>query len=284
MIDTELLEAKPSATSCTSCAAANAGLSALPTPVFALGQVEPRLTRASVEREFAAVLGRFNSERMLDQQAFHKVISDRSNRYLARNICWVLTVRGIDAYVLLPRDPVDFDALIGSVQPIASSLGICTVIGWKGPLSDPTRCGGLAVPVVSFEQLLSFRRDEFIGALPLPEGKSAEEFSPLANELLDRILQLADNTGATNEHRALNYLVMRHPPLFETTARCYDRGFSLRSVDVKMSRLSGTRSIVDTIFVFKSRAGDADEAYFARVDVSDIFPFIVTRLSPYFDR
>ena len=34
----------------------------------------------------------------------------------------------------------------------------------------------------------------------------------LLAEVLDLILQTADNAGATDEHRALNYLAVRYPP------------------------------------------------------------------------
>lgn len=30
-----------------------------------------------------------------------------------------------------------------------------------------------------------------------------------------RIVQIADNAGATDEHRALNYLVVRYPRIYE---------------------------------------------------------------------
>ena len=50
-------------------------------------------------------------------------------------------------------------------------------------------------------------------------------------------------------------------------------------------RLSdGTRNIVEVIFCFTNRTTDVMEKYFVRVDVTEAFPFLVTRMSPYFDR
>ena len=55
-------------------------------------------------------------------------------------------------------------------------------------------------------------------------------------------------------------------------------------MDVRPSRLSGVRSIVDVIFSYTNRQTNVTEKYFVRVDVTEEFPFLVTRLSPYYDR
>jgi len=95
---------------------------------------------------------------------------------------------------------------------------------------------------------------------------------------------MADNAGATDEHRALNYLVVRYPDIFHTAARAFERNASLTGVDVQPSRLSSTRKIVQVIFSFTDRATDVIEKSFVRVDVSDEWPFLVTKMSPYYDR
>jgi hypothetical protein len=50
------------------------------------------------------------------------------------------------------------------------------------------------------------------------------------------------------------------------------------------SPLSGTRRIVDVIFSYTNRNTDFTEKFFVRVDVTEEFPFLVTKLSPYYDR
>jgi hypothetical protein len=64
----------------------------------------------------------------------------------------------------------------------------------------------------------------------------------------------------------------------------YARNFSLTSVGVRTSRLSGVRNIVDVVCSYTHRETDVTEQYFIRVDVTEEFPFLVTRLSPYFER
>jgi hypothetical protein len=97
-------------------------------------------------------------------------------------------------------------------------------------------------------------------------------------------MQIGDNAGATDEHRALNYLVLRYPALYAAVADAQARNASLSAVEVRPSALSGTRHIVEVVFSFTNRATDVVEKSFTRVDVTEEFPFLVTRLSPYFDR
>ncbi len=95
---------------------------------------------------------------------------------------------------------------------------------------------------------------------------------------------LADNAGSTDEHRALNYLVVRYPAIYTIVADAFGRDSSLTAVDVQSSPLSGTRKVVDVIFSFTNRNTDVVEKFFTRVDVTEEFPFLVTKMSPYFDR
>jgi hypothetical protein len=97
-------------------------------------------------------------------------------------------------------------------------------------------------------------------------------------------MQLTDNAGATDEHRALNYLAMRYPAIYATAADQFERDFSLTRVDVQPSALSATRRIVDVIFWYTNRNTDYTEKVFVRCDVTEEFPFLVTKMSPYYDR
>src|SRR4029453_3659739 len=155
-------------------------------------------------------------------------------------------------------------------------------IGVRGPIAPPELCNGLMVPIVAFNQIYSFDVDTFIQSIPRPEQVPAEQFTPAAEELFMRIMQLADNAGATDEHRALNYLVVRYPQIYATTAERHAQNASLTAVEVRPSRLSGVRKIVDVIVSYTHRQTDVIEKYFVRVDVTEEFPFLVTRLSPYF--
>jgi hypothetical protein len=246
--------------------------------------VEARFPRVSLEKEFAQVAGRTPADGQTDREVFHAILSQRENRYLARQLCWVMTIQGLDTYLLQPRDPADFDLLPGALRPAPNPLEIDVVIGLRGPIANPEVCNGLMIPIVGFDQIYSFGRDALIGSIPRPEKMAAKAFEATAQEVFDRVMQLADNAGATDEHRALNYTVMRYPAIYSTVADAYGRNASLTSVDVRASRLSGTRRIMDLILSFTNRNNEFTEKFFTRVDVTEEFPFLVTRMSPYYDR
>jgi len=79
-------------------------------------------------------------------------------------------------------------------------------------------------------------------------------------------MQMTDNAGATDEHRALNYLTVRHPAIYAAVAQAQGRNTSLTAVDVRPSALSGVRNIVEVIFSFTDRATDVVEKQFLRID------------------
>jgi hypothetical protein len=97
-------------------------------------------------------------------------------------------------------------------------------------------------------------------------------------------MQRTDNAGATDEHRALNYLSVRYPAIYAAVADAHGRNLSLTAVDVRPSSSTGIRTFVDVIFSFTNRTTDVVEKQFLRVDVSEEFPFLVTKMSPCYDR
>ncbi len=250
--------------------------------VYAIGHVEPRFPTIGVEKELAQVIGRAETQGLTDRQALHDVL--QQHRYLARELCWVFSIEGLETYILGPRDPADFALLVEALRRNPSPLDMDVVVGVRGPIAPPEMCNGLMVPIVVFDQLYSFDRDSLLKAIPQPEGIAEEQFKPASEELLDRIMQMSDNAGATDEHRALNYLAVRYPGVYALAAEQFGRNASLTVIEVRPSALSGTRKIVDVIFAYTNRSTDVTDKFFVRVDVTEKFPFLVTRMSPYFDR
>ena len=252
--------------------------------IYAIGRVEARFPNLAAEKEFAQATGRTDTAGKTDQQTFHSVLSKRENRYLVRQLCWVLTIQGLESYLLAPRDPADIDLLVEAIRPTPSPNDIDVVIGLRGPIASPEMCNGLMIPIVAFDQIYSFDHDALIKAIPKPEKATAAQFGPAAEELFNRIMQLTDNAGATDEHRALNYLTMRYPAIYAKAAEQFGCDCSLNGVEVRPSALSSTRKIVKVIFSYTNRNTDFTEKFFVRVDVTEEFPFLVTKLSPYYDR
>jgi hypothetical protein len=113
---------------------------------------------------------------------------------------------------------------------------------------------------------------------------AAEAFRPAAEELFDRIISMTDNLGDADESRALNYLAMRYPAVYARAAEAFGDNFSMSDVQAYPSPLSSTRRVIEVVFSFTNRSTDFTESYSVRVDVTDEFPFLVTKLSPRYRR
>ena len=127
---------------CASCGAvAGTNGNGLPTQyVFAIGNVGMRFPSIAIEKEFAQATGRANTKGLTDRAAAHEVLSDRANRYIARQICWILTIEGLETYILVPNDPADYDQLLEAVRPQPSPLDLDVVVGIRGPIAPPGKC------------------------------------------------------------------------------------------------------------------------------------------------
>ncbi len=66
-----------------------------PDYIYALGRIGWRFPSQSVEKEFAQATGRTETAGLTDRQAMHAVLSNRQNRYLIRQLCWVLSIEGL---------------------------------------------------------------------------------------------------------------------------------------------------------------------------------------------
>lgn len=94
---------------------------------------------------------------------------------------------------------------------------------------------------------------------------------------------LADNTGQTDEHRAINYLTFKSLSLYNQEVVMELNGFTLNSVTAQPDPLASTRHIQDVILLYASTSTTAVQRYFTRIDVSGQFPFMVNDLAVYYD-
>jgi hypothetical protein len=108
-----------------------------PSYVYALGRIEPRFPSLAVEKEFAQVAGRAETANLTDHQAVQALLAERENRYLARQLCWVLTTEGLETYILQPSDPQDVDRLLDALRPTPRLTDVDIVIGTLGPIAPP---------------------------------------------------------------------------------------------------------------------------------------------------
>src|SRR5216683_2917966 len=119
--------------------------------IYALGRVTLRFPSLAVEKEFAQATGRAETANLTDRQALHTVLHD--NHYLVKQLCWVMTVGGLETYIILPRDPTDLNLLVETLRPNPRPGDVDLVVGMRGPMATPEICNGLVVPIVAFDQM-----------------------------------------------------------------------------------------------------------------------------------
>jgi PatG C-terminal len=253
-----------------------------PNYVYALGSIRVSFPTPTIEKEYRQVVREEQTERLTDPQVLYNVL--KNNRYITREVCWILTIEGIDTYIIVPRDPLDLDQLVESIaQEDRERLDTDVVIGERGPIAPIEYCG-VELPVLMFDKIYSFKKKGLIDEIPKPTGVEEKQFRISSDDVFDRIQQLADNVGSTDEHRALNYLAVRYPQLYVHTNQMHANNFSLESVEAMASRLSGSHKLIDVIITYQNRDTTAIEKYYVRVDVTGKYPFLASPLQRYFDR
>lgn len=202
----------------------------------------------------------------------HRVLSQRHARYVARKLCWVLTVEGQPAYYLILQDTQDFGDLIDCLdQPINDDL--CLFVG-TSTMKPIEGCPGVTAPVLLVDQFSAAKKSTLTAWFGTPRNAT-----PTTTELFNKLVQSADNFGDTDEWRALNYLAFRYKPLYDLYASLLHDDYALVDVSVVRSRLWGNKRIVDPIFSFQSTKTTVVYKYFVRVDVTYLFPMIAHHLT-----
>jgi hypothetical protein len=263
----------------------NPGEPAAASFVYALGQIDLRFPSMGVEREFAQASTRVDIDELTAQEErrlVKAVLSDADHRYLARQVCWVFLIQGFESYIVLPRDPADFALLVETYRESPDPDGVDVLIGTLGQTAPSEACGGMALPIVAFDELYSFARGTFVNAIPPPESVADDgQFRRVAARVFDRIVHMANNAGMTDEHRALNYLAMRYPQIYAAAAQQDADGAMLSGLVVRRSSLSSMRTVVDVIFSYSLPESDIPDRQFVRVDVSDQHPFLASGMARY---
>jgi len=117
----------------------------------------------------------------------------------------------------------------------------------------------------------------------LPEDQE-ERFRSTAERVYYRLVQVGENAGNTDEHRAINFLTVRYPRIYEETAKAHERNFSLSGVEARTSHLGDIRKRVEVVFTYTDRQTNVEEKQSVVVDVQELHPFVVKPLSPYLPR
>lgn len=262
-----------------------------PSFVYAVGKIGIRFPSRSIEMELRQATGNRPEEETKGgtyEEVLSNALSHPDNRYIARKVCYVLTIEKLETYILVPTDSLDVERLAKAVRPAPDDGDIDVVIGTRGPIAPSDMCNGLMLPIVYVSQLYSFDKNTLLKSIPRAKGANEDQFKKTTKTLFDRVVQLADNVGELDQHRAVNYLAVRYDQPYHKTQVMQDENYLLIAVDVLLSRLSGVRKIFDVIFSYEFQGTGPSvgviKKWFVRVDVTEEFPFLVSPMQEYFER
>jgi hypothetical protein len=189
----------------------------------------------------------------------------------------VLTALDAEVFTVAPRDDGDVVRLAEMLSPELPEDVLHIVVGRSAPGQTDTPCAVAGLPVIVADQLLAFTLDEFAAALPVPDGADAGAI----REVFLRLTRRSDNRGTSDEHRALNYLAVRYPDFYRVVLDAHERGLVTAAIDARAVPWA-QRRVVAVRLAFRNRSEIA-ERYQCSVDVSEVFPFIVSPLARYYE-
>jgi hypothetical protein len=253
--------------------------------VYVVGRLHARFPSLGAQREYAQIT-RSDPDALVRTAPLRAVLSASENRYLARQICWVFSGPSSDACLVQPRDGNDLDELIEALTDDDSTVQV--LVG--SPASAPVAalsCLATGLPAVWPDQLLSFRRDEFLDALAEAadggEWEHAEAWRRIAGDLFDNLTQRTENQGIAAAHRAMNFIALHYPPIYQLTFDAHREESFLIGVDAHVGGAGSDRTTVDVRLGFRNVRTHVVQRYVCRVDVTDLFPFLTSPITVTYD-
>lgn len=261
-------------------------------PVYAVGLLSPQFPSIGVEKEFAQLTAGAHQGDRIEVGLLQQVLDSPDNAYLARHLCWVFASSGVDIFTVLPRDDAEVARLVEMLSSEATDDLVHVVVGRtiSGPADSPCAASGLAA--VRADQVLAFTPAEFAAAMPedASHGNDAvpspatggSDFQAVVREVFTRLTRGAGNRGYADEHRARNYVALRYPPIYHAVRQAQRDGKVLVGIDAQHSHAAGRRLVSVRLTVRHPRT-DITERYQCLVDVTEVFPFLITGLQPVYD-
>ncbi len=267
--------------------------------VYAIGRVGYVYPNESVRNEVSQARYRAGIPfDMSDSDGLSSLLS-KDNKpeyyYLASKLCWIFTLGRLETFILAPTSAILLDNLINTITSPSRDLSkqlieepsIDLIVGKKGPLSPPGMCGNLVLPIVGVDQVSTYKVKDIIKTIKEKWNKDLgmpkEKFEGYIDNIFSKMIEAADNEGAMDEQRAVNYLVIRAISIYIESARLQDRSLKLEDITPTPVKNVGTRKIVEVVFIFRSEApGGLMERYSIKVDTTGEFPYIVSGFTPYY--
>jgi hypothetical protein len=247
--------------------------------VYAIGRISVKFPSLALEREFKQ---RETAMRLPPGEEHNQRISKvlEENGHLAAKMCYLLTIGGVPAYILAPGGPYLRKPLFEAIALSEEAEAHVVVIGRVTSMAPPHVCAGILAPILVCDQMYVFHVREWLASLTsslepaLSERKiDRQHFGSISRRIFSRVVRSTENVGATDSHRALNYLVIQHPGIFlAAVERASSR--ELDRIDTQLIQGASARKQVAVILSFLDPTTGVAERLFTRVDVTEEWPFV----------
>jgi hypothetical protein len=263
--------------------------------IYAYGSVSARFPSLSLEKEFYQALepppprqpsNQFDVENTVDVDVLNQelnrtdllysVLSKPENIYIAREMVWTFQDRaGVMEYLIASGSDENVTTLVNAIAPGRDGLPAALIL--IAELVSPSAHSGLMnAPTVRLTALRS----------PLvPTGTGGDDGT------FQQVQSLLINLGASNGDRALNFVLLNHGDFYTTTQSLLQPirgtptayGFVIVSAGTLAKKVNQDE-IVDVIFTYAPETSGPRIQYYASVNVTGLFPFIVVPFTKYLPR
>jgi hypothetical protein len=258
-------------------------------PVYAYGRVGARFPSLSLEKEFYQSLeivaprgpsSDFNvtdpvdvdilNQELSRTDLLYSVLSKPENIYIARDMVWVFRdLEGVLEYVIVPGSDDEVTRLVNALAPGRDGTPASLIL--IGDMASPS--GGPSSITAPRVRLVALRTQ----LVPAPIGAN-----PGDQTLFQQVQSLLINPGKKDGDRALNFVLLNHGDFYSTTRSLMQPvrgaqtayGFNLSQAETSLREINQTE-LVDVIFTFVPEMSGPQIQYYASVNVTSLFPFIV---------
>lgn len=281
--------------------------------IYAYGTIQAYFPSLSVEREFyqALVALHISHDKAFDihdeaalialnqapdlRRFLYEVFSKPDNASIAREMCWTIqSPSGSELFLIDPQNAAHLGTLIAALKPEAYLPRNRRVfIGQESEAHSNPLCAAWALPSSQLLHLFEApvnslsapSRGGNVLVVHVPSHSGGEvSGSDALQQLVQSILQLADNSGTGDRNRTLNYVLLNQAVLFtKAWELAQSSGMSLTGARVEQLNYGGNPGRTRVIFDFSNTNGGAQSWYYI-VDGASAFPYLVTDLQPFINQ
>lgn len=247
-----------------------------PSYVYALGRIQAQFPSSSVENLYKEVVfQKFGPN--AGAKSLFEVLSMPEHLFLAKKMCWVLTIDGTDCYVLQAKTPALLNAFIKALQPKPTQQ-FEYVVAQLGDYAANNLCAGRTMKMAYVHQIQSSTIEDYCQVLSQQTDVELSKIKPLFNSML----KFCRNAGDLPAQRALNYVSLKCTGLYKIfTAPMLAQnkeGIEFEQIEAISSAGNSERQVVTLIFSYLNPESKRVEKQHINIDVTELYPFSCSEL------